>query len=137
MVKVGQDEYYFLTEKLEEINSALEGNCNDIDCDKYIYKDLLKKRYKPILKHSFSCLKSLNREKVAVMRLLSLRKFINFRFKKCSVCKKNLDKLGGNSTIASFTRPTLDNKFYEWRGEYVHKRCLQKIKATKGWKNGF
>ena len=36
------EEYLLLTEKLETIEWALEGSCDDIDCDKYMYKDLLK-----------------------------------------------------------------------------------------------
>ncbi len=32
-----RDEYYILLETLEEVNWALEGSCNDIDCDKYRY----------------------------------------------------------------------------------------------------
>src|SRR3989344_3678814 len=100
-----QDEYYLLTEKLEEIIWALEGSCNDIDCDKYIYKNLLKKKYKPVLKHSYSCTPKLKREKEAAMGLLSLKKFRKFRYKKCKVCNKKLDSLGKDFTIVSFTRP--------------------------------
>ena len=37
-------EYSSLKKNLEEITWALEGRCNDIDCDKYAYRDLLKKR---------------------------------------------------------------------------------------------
>lgn len=137
MVKVGKDEYYFLTEKLEEINFALEGSCNDVDCDKYTYRSLLKKRYKPVLKHSFSCIKSLNRQKSAVMRLLSLQKFKKFRFENCIVCRRKLDKLSENSAIASFTRPASKNGFREWKGEHVHKKCLHRVIVPKGWKKGF
>ena len=45
------EEYLLLTERLEEIEWALEGSCYDIDCDKYPYKDFLKNKYKHILKH--------------------------------------------------------------------------------------
>ena len=69
-----REEYSFLEKNLEEITWALEGSCNDIDCDKYAYRDLLKKRYTPVLKHGFSCLPSLKKEKEAVLRLLSLKK---------------------------------------------------------------
>ena len=54
-----KEEYYVLTDKLEETEWAIEGKCNDIDCDKYLYKDLLKKKYEPVLKHNFSCIKKL------------------------------------------------------------------------------
>lgn len=52
MAKKYVDEYYFLIDKLDEVSWAIKGECNDIDCDKYLYKDLLKKRYKPILEHN-------------------------------------------------------------------------------------
>ena len=133
------DEYYVLTDKLEEITWALGGSCNDIDCDKYMYKNLLKKKYKPVLKHSYSCIPVLKLEKEAVMRLLSLKKFKKFRFKKCAVCSLKLDSLGKNFTIVSFTRPIKRNgkKFYEYKGIHVHKKCKNKVTTPKGWKRGF
>jgi len=79
-----------LTEKLDEINWALKGDCYDIDCDKYMYRNLLKKKYKPVLKHSFSCLNSLKRKKSAVERLLTMSKFKKFRYQRCYICKKKL-----------------------------------------------
>ncbi|MBI2499822.1 hypothetical protein HYV88_06265 [Candidatus Woesearchaeota archaeon] len=129
-----RDEYYLLTEKLEEIQLGLEGKCNDIDCDKYIYKDLLKKKYKPVLKHNFSCIDSLKREKVAVLRLLSQKRFKKYRYTKCNVCKNMLDRLGNKSTIVSFTKPAKRNKgYHEWKGIWTHKKCQSKVKITKGW----
>ena len=127
------EEYYLLTEKLDEIIWALEGKCNDIDCDKYLYKDLLKKRYKPVLKHPFSCMNKLKKEKEAVMRLLLLKKFKKYRYEKCNVCKRNLDKLSEKNKIVSFTRP-LSNGNYQWEGVWVHKACSSKVKVPDGWK---
>ena len=86
MPKDDIDEYFLLIEKLEEIIWALEGSCNDIDCDKYTYKNLLRKKYKPVLEHNFSCMPKLRREKEAAMHLLSLNKFRKFRYKKCGIC---------------------------------------------------
>ena len=94
MVKRYFDEYFLLTEKLEEIDWALDGKCDDIDCDKYMYKDLLKKKYKPVLEHKFSCLEKLKQNKEAVLRILSQKKFKRFRYIKCHVCKKYIDKNG-------------------------------------------
>ncbi len=130
-----RDEYYLLTDKLEELDWALGGKCNDIDCDKYMYKDLLKKRFKPVLEHNFSCLKSLKRDKDSVMRLLSLKKFRQFRYEKCSVCRKSLDKLSGKSTTVSFTRPVIhDNKkYYRCESVRAHKKCRSKVKIPRGW----
>ena len=127
------DEYYVLTDKLEEITWALDGSCNDIDCDKYMYKDILKKRYKPILKHSYSCIPKLKREKEAVMRLLYFKTFNKFRYKKCNVCNKKIDSLGKKFTIVSFTRPTEDKKSYEYKGVQVHKQCKHKVIVPTGW----
>ncbi len=130
-----REEYYFLVEKLEEIIWALEGKCNDIDCDKYMYKELLKKKYKPVLKHSYSCIPKLKIEKEAVMRLLSLKKFKEIRYKKCVVCNKKLDSLGRDFAIVSFTRPVKfkSGKACEYKGVRVHKRCQHKVTVPKGW----
>lgn len=138
MIQKTKEEYYFLTEKLEEINWALEGKCNDIDCNKYLYKNLLKKRYKPVLKHNYSCLDKLKREKLAILRLLSQKKFKKYRFQRCYVCEKYLDKLDDKNVIASFTKPSKENKkFHEWKGYWVHKKCKSKVKIPDGWKKSF
>ena len=129
-----KDEYYFLTERLEETQWTIEGKCNDIDCDKYMYRDLLKKKYKPVLKHSFSCLSKLKMERDAILRLLSDKKYKRYRYLKCNVCKKNLDKLNDSNIIVSFTRPSKERgKYYEWKGFWAHKKCKSKIKIPKGW----
>src|SRR3989338_3649896 len=91
MTKNEKEEYYILTDKLEEIEWSLEGKCNDIDCDKYMYKDLLKKRYRPVLEHNFSCMEKLRRDKSTIMKMLSDKKYKRHRYKKCAVCKKSLD----------------------------------------------
>lgn len=134
MIDQKREEYYFLTEKLDEINSALDGNCNDIDCDKYIYKYCLKKKYKPVLKHGFSCIPSLKREKDAVMGILSLSRYKKYRYEKCSVCSKTLDTLGKEFAIVSFTRPSEDKGAHYYKGVSVHKKCKSKVKTPEGWK---
>lgn len=132
------EEYFLLTDKLDEIKWALEDKCNDIDCDKYMYKDLLKKKYRPVLEHNYSCLKKLKREHAAVLRLLSLNKFRKLRHKKCSGCKKLLDTLSNKSVIVSFTRPSEhmlnSQKTYEWKGFWVHNVCKKNFKNIVGWK---
>lgn len=136
MPQNNKEEYYFLTEKLEEVDWALKGECNDIDCNKYLYKNLLKKKYKPVLNHEFSCLNKLRREKSAILGLLSQKKFKAYRYIKCNVCKINLDKLGGKGVIVSFTKK-IKNKnrvYYEWKGAWVHMKCRAKIKIPSGWK---
>lgn len=129
-----REEYYLLTEKLEEINAALDGNCNDIDCDKYIYKYCLKKKYKPVLKHGFSCNPSLKREKEAIMRILSLPRYKRYKYEKCIVCGKTLDTLGKEFAIVSFTRSYKDKGSFEYKGVYVHKKCKSKVTMPEGWK---
>ena len=130
-----KEEYYILTDKLEEIEWALEGKCNDIDCDKYMYKDLLKKRYKPILEHNFSCVAKLKMKKAALMRLLANKRYRKYRLIKCNVCKKPLDKLSNENKIVSFTRPITEGKntSYQWNGFWVHKKCSSKIAIPRGW----
>ncbi len=127
------DEYQILTDKLEEINWALEGQCNDIDCDKYMYKDLLKKRYKPVLEHNFSCIAKLRRDKMAIMKILSEKKYKRHRYEKCAGCKKQLDKLNEKNKIVSFTRPLSDGNS-QWDGVWAHKNCSSKVKIPDGWK---
>ncbi len=129
------DEYHILIEKLEEITWALDGSCNDIDCDKYMYTELLKKKYKPVLKHSYSCIPKLKREKEAVMRLLSLKKFRQLRYKKCEVCGRKADSLGKYHTIVSFTRHVeyKGKKVYEYKGIQAYKKCKHKVSIPIGW----
>jgi len=136
MKEKDKEEYYFLTDKLEEVDWAIKGECNDIDCDRYIYKDLLKKRYKPVLTHSFSCIKKLKAEKEAVLRILSQNKYKKYRYIKCSVCGKNLDKLNEKNKIVSFTKQiNINGKVYhEWDGVWAHKRCSSRVKTPVGWK---
>lgn len=135
MTRHRREEYHFLTERLEEIEWALKGECNDIDCDKYLYKSLLKKKYKPVLNHGFSCIKRLRIEKEAVLRILSRKEYKKYRYLKCNVCKKNLDKLSEKSKVVSFTRPIKREEkiFYQWEGKWVHNKCSSKLKILQGW----
>ena len=136
MQEKDRDEYYFLTDKLDEVSWAIKGECNDIDCDKYIYKDLLKKKYHPVLEHSFSCMKKLKREKEAILRILSQKKYKKYRFEKCNVCKRYLDKLSNKNKIVSFTKRIKENKkvCYRWDGVWAHRKCSLKVKIPAGWK---
>lgn len=130
-----REEYYFLKEKLDELGDSLRGYCSDIDCDRYIYKDLLKKKYKPVLKHSFSCMRSVKRDNATVMRLLSAKKFRNFRYKSCTVCERQCDSLSEHSKIVSFKKPFENNKeFFEMKLIWVHAACRRKVKIPEGWK---
>ena len=121
-------EYQVLTERLEEIRWAIDGDCDDIDCDKYAHRNLLKKKYKPVLEHNYSCMKKLNTDEAALLRLLSLKKFRKYRYKKCNVCRRIVDSLDKKGIIVSFTRP--------WHGVWTHRKCASKVKTPKGWKKG-
>lgn len=127
-----QDEYYLLTEQLDEIEWALDGQCDDIDCDQYMYRELLKKKHKPVLEHSFSCMEKLKRDKAALLRLLSLKRFRKYRFTKCAVCKKSIDTLHKKNTIVSYTRPA-DEGYFEVKLDYVHGSCEKRFRIPKGW----
>ncbi len=130
-----RNEYYLLTEKLDELIWALEGKCNDIDCDKYLYLNLLQKKYRPVLKHSFSCISHLKRDKEAVLRLLSIPKFKKYRLKNCIVCKEKVDTLSKDYAIVSFTRPSYlkGKKVFDYQSVQVHSGCKRKVKIPKGW----
>ncbi len=136
MSQKDKEEYYFLTEKLEEVDWALNGSCNDIDCDKYMYKDLLKKKYKPVLKHSYSCMKKLRVEKETILRLLSQKKFGKYRYEKCKICKKFIDKLNNKNALLSFTREARfkGKTCYEMKILRIHRKCQSKVKIPSGWK---
>lgn len=130
-----REEYHLMVDILDRIIWALDGSCDDIDCDQYTYKNLLQKRIKPVLEHNFSCVKKLRTEKEAVLRILSQRKYTKYRSKKCNVCKKSLDSLSKDSYIMSYTRPSqLRKTFHEWNAVWVHKRCRTKVQIPKGWK---
>ena len=116
-----KEEYYVLTEKLEEIGWALDGQCNDIDCDKYMYKDLLKKRYKPVLEHNFSCIKKLKNDKQTILRILSQNKYKKYRYIKCTVCKNHIDKLNENLNILK----TITNINYELSRKRIFRDYLR------------
>ncbi len=128
-----EDEYHYLTQRLDVVNWAIEGGCDDIDCDKYTYKSLLKKKYKPVLKHNYSCMEHLKREKVALLRVLSLKRFRKQRYIACPVCKKDVDELNKNSIIVSYTKP-IENKLHRYDSVLVHKKCSGKVKIPEGWK---
>ena len=132
-----RDEYYVLIEKLEEIQWALEGQCEDIDCDQFMYKDLLKKKYGSVLTHNFSCLPKLKRDKDALMRLLSLSKFKLFRYEACYVCKNPVDELNEKSVLVNFTRPTTPKGYIELQGKWVHKQCKKKVQVPEGWQKRY
>lgn len=134
MAQKSREEYGFLTEKLDEVNWALQGDCNDIDCNKYLYKNLLKKKFKPILKHSYSCMEKLMREKDAILRLLSQKKFKEYRFERCYVCKRLLDKLNDKNKVVMFSKKSEKNKkYYEIKLFGIHGKCESKVKTPEGW----
>jgi len=136
MTKKDKEEYYFLIEKLDGVEWALKGECNDIDCDKYMHKNLLKKKYKPVLEHNYSCMKKLKLEKEAILRLLSQKKYDKYRYVKCNVCKKSLDKLSNKAVIVPFTQESefKGKKCFKWESVWVHKKCQSKVKIPEGWK---
>ncbi|MFH1650413.1 MAG: hypothetical protein ABIA93_07760 [Candidatus Woesearchaeota archaeon] len=88
-----RDEYYLLNEYMDEIMWALEGKCNDIDCDKYMYKELLKAKYKPVLDHNMSCMPGLKRDHSALKRMLYMEKFKRFREKHVQFVARRLTHL--------------------------------------------
>ncbi|MBI5797463.1 hypothetical protein HZA98_01000 [Candidatus Woesearchaeota archaeon] len=130
-----QEEYNLLVDILDRTTWALDGSCDDIDCDQYMYKESLRKKCKPVLEHPFSCVEKLKIEKEAVLRILSQRKYTKYRYKKCNVCKKGVDSLSKDSDLMGYTRPSqLHKNSHEWNSVWVHKRCRTKVKTPKGWK---
>ena len=131
-----KEEYYELIDKLEKVQWEIDGECSDIDCDKYIYRDCLKKSFKPTLEHNFSCMAHVKHKKKIYEKLLGMKKYRKYRYKKCWVCKKMLDTLGDKAALVSFTKLTIAKKIkgYQLKIEHIHKKCVKKVKVPKGWK---
>lgn len=133
-----QDQYNLLTKLLERTRWQLEGQCEDIDCDKYIYKNYLKKKIHHSLEHSFSCIPGLKRDFAAIRKLLEEKKFKKLRYKKCIVCKKAMDTLDEKNTHTSFIAIHLSGKG-KWKGYeakiyQTHKPCKKKLETPDGFK---
>ncbi|MEK6908739.1 MAG: hypothetical protein AABX23_01665 [Nanoarchaeota archaeon] len=128
-----KEEYFVLSERLEIVRWAISGDCDDIDCDRYLYKDLLRKKYKPVLEHNFSCINKLKREEKALLRILSDKRYKKSRYETCQVCKNYADKLDEKNEIVCFAKELGDRKGSEIKTFFVHKRCYKKVKSPKGW----
>lgn len=130
------NQYYLLIELLDSIKWQFDGQCEDIDCDKYLYRNCLKKKYKPALEHNFSCMPKLKRNHQAVMDLLSDKKFRKLRYKKCQVCKLKLDTLDDRNPISTFKSQRLTTgrfKGYQIKTYRTHKHCQKKLKPPEGF----
>ena len=99
-------------------------------------KPMVKIGSKPVLEHNSSCIKKLRTEREVVLRILSQKKYKKYRYLKCNVCKKELDKLSKKSKIVSFTKPieVKEKVYYQWEGVWTHKSCASKVKIPTGWK---
>lgn len=131
------EEYLYLTRRLDIVNQGLEGYCDDVDCDKYVYKDVLKKDFKPTLDHSYSCIGTLVREKKALIRVLSLPRYKEDRYEKCPVCKVLMDKLDEKGVVLFMLTKPLKNGNSQIHIIRCHEKCKLKFKIPKGWKKDF
>ena len=124
-----------LSDLRERVIWQIEGSCEDANCDKYIYLDLFKKKYKPILEHSYSCMPSLKRELATFNSVLSLSRYKKYRFQPCDICKKPYDDLGYDAApIIGFIAKEAKNNFYEWRSVHTHAKCRRFVKTPEGFK---
>ena len=132
-----KSQYYLLVDFLDRTKWQLRGDCEDIDCDKYIYRTSLKKHH-PTLEHSYSCFPSLQRQLQSLMALLSDKKFKRFRFKRCEVCANPLDTLDDKNPFSSFIEiePKKKGKFkgYEFKSFRTHPRCRKLLPTPQGFK---
>ena len=122
---------------MPKIVEKLSGDkhCTSLKKKLVLLKEMLKKKYRPVLEHNFSCIKKLRKMKATVMRLLSEKKYKKYRYDICKVCKRNVDKLSEKNVIVSYTRPSLTHKgYHEWEGDWTHKKCMKKAKIPKCWK---
>ena len=132
-------QYYLLTGLLDSVKWQIKGGCEDIDCDKYIYLDCMKKSKRvTVLKHKFSCIPKLKRDYKAIIELLDDKKFRKLRYKKCPVCHRLLDSLSDYNPLKSFISKTPKGtgkfKGYEMRIYQTHKRCKKKLKVPEGFR---
>ncbi len=128
-----KEEYFVLSERIEIVRWAISGSCDDIDCDRYLYKDLLRKKYGPVLEHNFSCIDKLKRDEKALLRILGDKRYKKFRYEICQVCKKLADKLDEKNEVVCFTKELMDGKYLEIKTFFIHKKCYEKVKSPKGW----
>ena len=128
-----KEEYFALSERLDIVRQAINGSCDDIDCDKYTYLDILKIKYKPVLEHNFSCIDKLKNEEKALLRILGSKKYKKFRYEYCEVCKEPADKLDKKTEFFCFTKKLIEGKCSQVNGFSVHKKCYKKAKVPEGW----
>src|SRR3989344_5894391 len=121
------EEYSYLTYRLDVVTWALKGECDDIDCNKYIHRDELRKDCKPVLEHNYSCMDHLKRERNALLRILSQKRYRKERYEQCVVCKKDVDQLDDRSVLTAFSRHSRRNpKYSEIKFVRSHKACSRK-----------
>ena len=128
-----KEEYFVLSERIEIVRWAISGSCDDIDCDGYLYKDLLRKKYGSVLEHNFSCIDKLKRDEKALLRILGDKRYKKFRYEICQVCKKLADKLDEKNEVVCFTKELMDGKYLEIKTFFIHKKCYEKVKSPKWW----
>ena len=132
--ELAKEQYYILTELLDTITWQIRGDCEDIDCNKYIYKNELKK-FHPVLDHKISCIPVLKRQKAAIFHLLGDKKFKQYRYEPCDVCKKQLDTLDDNNKLTTFSskKPSGKTTFYQMLSYRTHKTCKKKLSIPEGF----
>lgn len=138
MIETLKKQYWFLKSRRDDITWQIKGGCEDIDCDHFIEKRLLKKKYKPALTHSFSCVPKLKYERALLEDLLKHRIFKSLRYRPCDFCKKTLDDLDQKNPPVMFIaiKPTItkNRKGYATEIMKVHTYCRRKLKAPDGFK---
>jgi hypothetical protein len=128
------DEYHYLTNRLDTVKVAIEGSCDDIDCDQFIYKDILIDECGPVLNHQSSCMQHLHKEHAALMRILSMQRYAQERYRSCDVCQDQLDTLGEEYTIVGYMQEIQGEEVYEYRSYCVHAGCKMEVRIPDGWK---
>lgn len=134
-----KDQYWLLTDLLDNTKWQLEGDCEDIDCNRYIYLDSMKRKSVcTVLDHKFSCVPKLKRDYKSIMGLLSEKKFRKLRYKKCDVCAKLLDTLNNKNPITTFIAKKLSGKGkikgFECKMFRTHKQCKKMLKVPEGFR---
>jgi len=133
---MNQDEtknlYWILTEVLENCNSIIRGACDDIDCPKYALRDELKKPA-DVIDHK-SCVQKAQSDKATILKFLLEPRFRKYRYEKCCVCHKLVDRLSEKFHIETITgKPTEKplgkfGKCYPMYFYKMHKACKKKWK---------
>ena len=124
--------WYFLQNEKEELKYQCD-ECTSYDCKKFIYNDILKKRYAEfnIIDHK-QCLKEKKEELERLDKLRRKPMFNKFSYEPCTLCKKKFFKDDMHSAM-EMEKQNKEKTKKAFRGKFVYacNKCKPKYKRMK------